>query len=1658
MMGLASRKPLLPAPTESLVDESAVDEPGPVEDASTDLSVRTDRTHHTIPEDGSPITIHTHHHTKSSHPDKTTKSAQNSQTSLLIEYFEGGKAAEPGRRPSVRVKVIPSRKSKDKGEGHIVLTEARAAGNKNQSTSRRISLGSRSPQVGIADSDLSTLDSLHTPVLRSSAPLDIEIQHGSDMSEISASPEARYIPAPSDISSMPADSMLGLPQSTLFQSPSKPVEGSNLSSLPPENSVVSEHDVLESPNLKPPFMPRDRNASNERITQKVIEKLSNKPREPVKTAYGRSDKSSSRSTSRDATAIPYERARTTGKNFRETDSSLASAMEPSILSNSVLSMGGKSDHSNRSNNSINNPKLLQTVEDAIRRLILPELKELKKDQRHQSTASKYDNSYSDLSETSIVKERPARRSTSGSKSRRRSSTHKDHGESSGSRRRRSSQRDVDYDSLSDSGSRRHASVSSVNDEDVVLKKRSGPGPRARDLAAAGIAGAGLTAAALHERGSEDSLQRRRRRKRSKSRSSRSGSIAESEEIFEKHRVPPMPMQSDLDSELTRSSLLSSNTATSHTPTQREIQHVVRGSPREGPSPASNTTPRMSGDLRHTLGTHHGNFSEHNLSANKLAYEEADDASLSPETEHYHSYSAEDILSDQERWRQYERNLHTQHPIRRGLSPIASVASYQTTEPNRHSMHQPRSQDSLASMKKRQQQLKEEVSISSFTSAPRSPESRRNRPSDISLRKDERNMASFEHGPERSPEFQSIGVHDRFTDDDHEHYRESIASDNHNLDGNRFSTMTDETSSDLQYLDKVTAGQHVVPVVGARPEFVPAPFGVESGVASLVEASVLSAPDSRSSHKSSFVQEKTSNRSLPRNELMGARVMSPPKDHFSIKSGSSLRERIHSPRADLSPPQSPAHSYEENAEDYITHERPQSSVHSPLPDERVEEKGSPESEITTNPSVIHGPILGIGANRGDHWVPDAATPPMPSQGGMSRDFSSGAIDLIPEGLNVSQRQTYDAKPSAKYVIGGSVPTPPGVKMDEGYQTGDNYPSPGPLMKHDTNLDHYELADEEYGTRSDDPFTTKRNQYMSGLSQGMSPLYDGATGKGKDRIQSKDIVALMDHLTVRDAQRNARDTEILVTLVRSAADMRNSFEEMKAFIAEQDELIMSTADKQHAQTQKVIGGPRPQPASTRGTRTPTQEDVPNKRRNVFKRALQGLGSKNTAELQNIESMLMQLLDEVEALRAQQGNQVNTSQPRNLSFASEDAARPATDTGYEPEGRAGTASTGADRSMVFSNNSSRQGQYSAARRVPENRVSVVMEGDEEYDDYGTARQMSDNQRTPRATSPSNDYAKRAQSEPLGTPPGFRGESQGALSNENTPMSYHSGDKNRKTFSSFLPKVVSRWSKTTASSGDDYRQSTQSRARPYSQVSRSGDAIHDYEYENNPDDRLRSATSLQDDRYYQEQENRPPSPLVPSAMSENPKYQVHRDSWNLEHPQPRPGSKYQFKLENAAQTYRHDDHMSPISQVSSNRWENQQQQAYNPRNLSPISDRGYSEAGSTNQRPGSSSSQNGRSQGPPRPSKIPLNEEPLVPQRTNKISIGGTMSPSTYVDNVRAARGSPAFDKSPVAALRSPQSGNVVRKPSGPRPISSQSNRDAQKKTRFTNSPVQSIDSDRY
>ena len=48
-------------------------------------------------------------------------------------------------------------------------------------------------------------------------------------------------------------------------------------------------------------------------------------------------------------------------------------------------------------------------------------------------------------------------------------------------------------------------------------------------------------------------------------------------------------------------------------------------------------------------------------------------------------------------------------------------------------------------------------------------------------------------------------------------------------------------------------------------------------------------------------------------------------------------------------------------------------------------------------------------------------------------------------------------------------------------------------------------------SEGEFFSNHRRIGSGNSHGMSsPLYDGATGSGMDRIQSKDIVALMEHV--------------------------------------------------------------------------------------------------------------------------------------------------------------------------------------------------------------------------------------------------------------------------------------------------------------------------------------------------------------------------------------------------------------------------------------------------------------------------------------------------------------------------------------------------------------------
>ena len=534
---------------------------------------------------------------------------------------------------------------------------------------------------------------------------------------------------------------------------------------------------------------------------------------------------------------------------------------------------------------------------------------------------------------------------------------------------------------------------------------------------------------------------------------------------------------------------------------------------------------------------------------------------------------------------------------------------------------------------------------------------------------------------------------------------------------------------------------------------------------------------------------------------------------------------------------------------------------------------------------------------------------------------------------------------------------------------------------------------------------------------------------------------------------------MALVRSAAEMRNSFEDMKRFIAEQDDFVMDTADKQHDKTvQKIINGPRPAPlvAPRFSERVHSEdEDTPAKRQNVFKRALRGLATKNNSELQNIESMLMRLLGEVEGLRSDQESRAVNSRAQSNSVNSVDNVREPTDPGYEPEGQAGTSSTG-DRSGFFSNNSSRQADHrgaAAGHRDSTNRVSTVMEGNEDLESLRSQkRDVTDQQFTSGRTLPSPDRTRpdgqdirstREDSVPSATSP--RGPENRALSNENTPQMSTDGRiyrKHKSSSSTFYPKVISRWSKTTASSiVDNYRNSAQvtSKAQPYSQVPRSGSNLNVGEYGYDPQEHaIRSTHSYLED--YAGQENRPPSPLIPSQVSDNPKYHAHRNSMNLQHPQPRQGptGRFQNHLENEARTYAREQ-FSPASQTSY-MWGQQQgvvqgsstaQHRYsgysgNDR-LSPISDGGYSDSSSAmmdlgleeherSLTSGVSANSLDSASGQRRQRKT-RDDEPLVPQRPPKVP----MSPAgnrqmNYVDHVSAARaGSPALDKVSFHDLRS-------------------------------------------
>jgi hypothetical protein len=345
---------------------------------------------------------------------------------------------------------------------------------------------------------------------------------------------------------------------------------------------------------------------------------------------------------------------------------------------------------------------------------------------------------------------------------------------------------------------------------------------------------------------------------------------------------------------------------------------------------------------------------------------------------------------------------------------------------------------------------------------------------------------------------------------------------------------------------------------------------------------------------------------------------------------------------------------------------------------------------------------------------------------------------------------------------------GQKYDEGYMSnGPNQTPDRELVPKGKGVDFAGPND----IVADDPFyAPKVGRQLSGMSQGMaSPFYDASTGQGIERIENKDIVALMQHLMVRDAQRSARDTEIVALLMNAALDMRNSFREMKDLIQETgDDMIFANVENTE-KLQKAINGPRPihtggprsmQSASLHAT---TLDDSNAQKKNLWKRALAGLGAKGSNDLGRIEDMLMQLLGEVDVLKTQTAPAAGSNQ--SVRGPSGDLLQPEghyeADKGYEPEG-VSTASHASQSGQLSVPQVTAMPRMAGDHQLSQNRISTVPEGDEDYQyDHPspTGERSNPNYLTPAQNT------QRGTSVPLDTPPQHASGSQAALSAENTP-----------------------------------------------------------------------------------------------------------------------------------------------------------------------------------------------------------------------------------------------------------------------------------------------------
>jgi hypothetical protein len=1541
----AQQRPPLPAPTEPTdVDDT---------DVATNVSRRTDQTSFSIPEDGTPITISTHKLTSKEGP-RLRHGRNKSQTSLLIEYFEATKDDKAKNRPSVRVKVTPSAHRKSKTSDSVQITGI--GRDKKPSYTRRISLGARSPDKA-APIDATEVSHSSGSNLSAVPPVEVEILNNSDMSSLKQGRDSRdlhYLPTTSDVSTMPPDSLL---------------EPSRISVL---SQDVSEDASRSNSLLDLPVQDRARSASHERIKQKVIEKLMQRQRGPP-VEYEPDNKPTK------------ERRRRSSRSTREED--LASAAESSILSSNLSPSNLSHASGTTSKVSLNNPKLLQMVEDTVRRLILPEITQLKNEQRRSSHGSYSDDeldhrhfkstsSPSTSSKPKVVLNRydhdPGEVLSRGDSERR-------------EKTRRSSRTDSERPHRE-----RRSSRTSTREREESRHSRSNndkESPSIKDAAAAGIAGGILTAAALRHHDSQDTVSRERRKKR-KARGSRSDStsLAETEKAYRKEEIPPMPWTGASamnDSEVTRQSILTASTerppSASVTERQTPVREVRRGSLRGSLSPAS-TTPKAKGARSPRL-----------LVSNKSSHSPMEEDFSNVQSISSKAKMAALIAAGL-------GDVENVHGIgRHESSPAQSVSTLRDSPSDPLVPHglRPRSRVSELSAGFEERQR---TAVSPVSATP-SPNAQKK---SFDLTRASHSPAQVYDEAEERSELEEWFQQEH---EKNEQYRKSLADTSTIPDAydERRSTQYTEAS----YLSSEQSPERDVKGVAATPKYTHLPYGVESAVASLIDPSTIStslqsSQPSPNNFEDVHYRERMDDSMREELHQSTEHPTTEAKSHYPTQNRwSALRENALA----LSSRGSSARTSDSPRQNEIFHEE---RTHVDSPPVRLSAHGIPdvndplpeighgidsESDLSTNPPEIQGPGRGDGhfgflppfSNSPDreavrHDSISEHSFSMSEKVKVGAGIAAGAF-AADKVLNrhssdkrlsanqaviedyASRETTPDVRQAQAIHVGRAGTASPPVQFgDEGYASAAYARSNGASTP-GAQKTHAKPRIGEYDVETEDAFIGKHSRHLSGNSHGMSsPLYDSATGKGIDTIQSQDVVALMDHLTVRDAHRNARDTEILVTLVRSAAEMRHEFEEMKRFIAEQDRKIMENTDRDAEYTvKKVLGGPRPQPAaSSRPVHgTYNEEDLPTKRKNVFKRALKGLSKRGSNDLSKIEDMLNQILGDVEDLKLTQSDRPPMSL-RGSSFDSyEDRAHYGRDSGYEPEGQAGTSST-PNHSGRLSNHSgnasfpspkdnpaSPQERYFHSgyngRRDSINRVSTVLEEEsndgrsflEQHETHVLDNQFENNERLLTPTQES--FNRRSGSfDSAATPVQQRHSPSDSQGGADTP------EKQRKQSVFGIPKI-SRWSKTTTSSYPENSDINGKRQSQYTNASSSGESLgstgagyYGNGYALQSEDRLRSTQSLAKDQALREHMpdnrsvrsglsdmTRTPSPLIPSETGsqldnipiilpdddenfDDPKYSAHRDSLLLQHPQPRPGPthRHQTNLENEARTYSGPDH----------------------------------------------------------------------------------------------------------------------------------------------------------